>query len=235
MEKSTPLISNCRGTLSHRLEEVMVKILVVDDHPLVRQGIRGVLQNEFGACEIVDAANSHDALDAIGNHAWSVVLLDISLPGRNGIEVLKDIKAVRPQLPVLMFSAHPESLFAVRSLRAGAAGYLNKQSRPDTMIAAIRQAMAGKRFISPMVAEQLADELNLDTSKPLHESLSDREHDVMLKLGAGATVSDVAAALNLSVKTISTYRCRILEKMRMTNNAQLSQYAIRNNLIDISN
>jgi two-component system invasion response regulator UvrY len=218
-----------------RREEVMVKILVVDDHPLVRQGIRGVLQNEFGTCEIVDVANSHDALDAIGNHAWSVVLLDISLPGRNGIEVLKDIKAVRPQLPVLMFSAHPESLFAVRSLRAGAAGYLNKESRPDTMIAAVRQAIAGKRFISPGVAEQLADELNLDTSKPPHESLSDREHDVMLRLGAGATVSDVAAALNLSVKTISTYRCRILEKMRMTSNAQLSQYAIRNNLVDISN
>ncbi len=210
----------------------MTRILVVDDHPLVRQGITRVLQKEFPAGEIGEAPNAAEALDAIWNQTWNLVLLDISLPGRNGIELLKEIKTIRPRLPVLMLSTFPEAQFAVRSLRAGAAGYLNKGSSPETLIVAVGQILTGNKFISPVVAAQLAEELNLDQTKAPHELLSDREFDVMLRLAAGASVSQVALALSLSAKTISTYRVRILEKMRMKSNAELSQYAIRNSLID---
>ena len=210
----------------------MVRILVVDDHPLVRQGITRVLQEEFVTGELVEASNGPDALNAIWNQAWSLVLLDISLPGRNGIDLLKEIKAGRAKLPVLILSTYPEAQFAVRSLRAGAAGYLNKECAPETLIAAVRQTLGGRKFISSFAAEQLAEELTIDPSKFLHESLSDREYDVMLRLAGGTSVGHVASAINLSVKTISTYRARILEKMHMKSNADLSQYAIRNKLID---
>jgi two-component system invasion response regulator UvrY len=210
----------------------MVRILVVDDHPLVRQGIMRVLQEEFLTSEIGEASNGADALNAICSRTWNLVLLDISLPGRNGIDLLKEITAASANLPVLILSTYPEAQFAIRSLRAGAAGYLNKESPPETLIAAVRQTLDGRKFISSIVADQLAEELTIDPSKPIHESLSDREYDVMLRLAGGSSVSHVASAINLSVKTISTYRARILQKMHMKSNADLSQYAIRNKLID---
>ena len=210
----------------------MVNILVVGDHPLVRKGIVCVLREAFPITNIAEACNGAEVLKATASQMWSMVLLDISLPGRSGIDVLKDIKERNPRIPVMMLSAYDETQFAIRALRAGAAGVLNKDCLPEVLIGATRQVLAGKKFISESVAETLADEMTVDSTRPVHEQLSDREYDVMVKIAAGASVSEVAAQLNLSVKTISTYRGRILEKMHLKNNAQLSQYAIRNNLID---
>ena len=209
----------------------MTRILIVDDHPLVRRGIVQVLGPEFPDGVVGEAATAAEALNAIWSESWSLVVLDISLPGRNGLEVLKEIKTARPKLPVLVLSTYPESQFATRALRAGAAGYLTKEAPPEVLLRAVRQTMNGGKFISPAAAEQLASEIMLDSSKPLHELLSDREYDVFLRIGSGQGVAEIAAALNLSVKTISTYRTRILEKTGMKNNAELAQYAIRNKLV----
>lgn len=210
----------------------MTHILVVDDHPLVRRGIVQVLCGEFSGAVIGEASNAAEALAAVWNQMWNLVLLDISLPGRSGLELLKEIKEARPKVPVLVLSTYPESQFATRTLRAGAAGYLVKESPPETLIQAARQVLSGRRFISATVAEELASDLAVDTSRPPHKLLSDREYDVMLRLASGRSVGEIAATLNLSVKTISTHRARILEKMGMKNNAELTQYALRNGIID---
>lgn len=191
-----------------------------------------LLATEFPHCTVSEASTAAEALEAILNGSWNLVLLDISLPGRNGLELLKEIKAARPKLPVLILSTYPESQFATRVLKAGAAGYLTKESPPETVVRAVRQVLAGSKFISQWVAERLASEIMLDTSKPAHELLSDREYDVMLRIASGQAVGEIASTLNLSVKTISTYRTRVLEKMGMKNNAELMQYAIRNTLIE---
>ena len=160
------------------------------------------------------------------------MLLDISLPGRSGLELLKEIKAARPKLPVLVLSAYSESQFATRVLKAGGAGYLTKESPPETVIRAVRLALGGGKFISPSVADCLASEIMIDTSKPAHELLSDREYDVMQRIASGQAVGTIAATLHLSVRTVSTYRTRTLEKMGMKSNAELTQYAIRNKLVE---
>jgi two-component system invasion response regulator UvrY len=210
----------------------MARILVVDDHPLVRRGILQVIAEEFRGATLCEASTGEEALAAVWNQSWDLVLLDISLPGRSGLDILKEIKAARPKLPVLVVSTFPESQLAVRVLRVGAAGYLTKDSPPETFLKAVHQCLSGGRYITPGVADTLASDLLTDTSKPAHELLSDREYDVMLRIAAGESVSQVALALHLSVKTVSTYRTRILLKMGLENNAQLSQYAIRNGLID---
>jgi two-component system invasion response regulator UvrY len=209
----------------------MTRILVVDDHPLVRRGIVQVLSAEFSAGAIGEASNAAEALSAIWGQEWQAVVLDISLPGRSGLELLKEIKTASPKLPVLILSTYPEAQFATRMLRAGAAGYLNKESSPEVLIQAIRRVLAGGKYISPAVAEHLASELGIDTSKPVHELLSDREYEVMLRIAAGQAVGQVAEELHLSVKTVSTYRTRILEKTGFKNNSEIAQYAIRNDLI----
>ena len=209
----------------------MTRILVVDDHPLVRRGIIEVIAGEWRGGTIGEASTAAEALAAIWDQSWDLVLLDISLPGRSGLDVLKEIKVARPKLPVLVLSIFPESQFAIRVLRAGAVGYLTKESPPETLLKAVRQCLSGGKYITPSLAETLASQVSGDTSKPPHELLSDREYDVMLRIAAGESVSHVATALNLSVKTVSTYRSRILLKMGLENNAQLSQYSIRNNLI----
>jgi two-component system, NarL family, invasion response regulator UvrY len=209
----------------------MIRILIVDDHPLVRRGIAQVLAAEFTGAVIGEAATAAEALEAISNETWSLVLLDISLPGRNGLEVLKEIKTARPKLPVLVLSTYPASQFATRVLRAGAAGYLTKEEPPEVLIQAVRQTCGGGKFISADAAMHLASEIMIDSSKPIHELLSDREYDVFLRIGSGQSVGEIAATLNLSVKTISTYRARILDKTGMKTNAGLAQYAIRNKLV----
>jgi DNA-binding NarL/FixJ family response regulator len=191
-----------------------------------------LLTTEFPHCTVNEASTAAEGLEAILNESWNLVLLDISLPGRNGLELLKEIKAARPKLPVLILSTYSESQFATRVLKAGAAGYLTKESPPETVVRAVRQVLTGSKFISQWVAERLASEIMLDTSKPAHELLSDREYDVMLRIASGQAVGEIASTLNLSVKTISTYRTRVLEKMGMKNNAELMQYAIRNTLIE---
>jgi DNA-binding NarL/FixJ family response regulator len=210
----------------------MAHILVVDDHPLIRRGIAQSLHEEFPESVLLEAEDAAEAMAAVWNQPLSLVVLDLSLRGRSGLELLKEIKAARPHLPVLILSMHAEEQFATRALRAGAAGYVSKDSPTSTLLLAVRRAMAGGKFVSPETAERLANELNIDASKPLHEQLSDREHDILLRIGSGQGISKIADALHLSVKTVSTYRTRVLHKMGLENNAELTQYVIRNKLID---
>jgi two-component system, NarL family, invasion response regulator UvrY len=210
----------------------MIKILVADDHTIVREGLKQIV-GEVGDMMVADeAGNGQEALSKIREGDYDVVLLDISMPGRSGLEVLKDIRAERPKLPVLILSMHSEEQYAIRALRAGASGYLTKASAPDELIGAIRKVSRGGKYVTASLAEQLALELDVDTQKPPHEMLSDREYQVMLMLASGKAVKEIADELCLSVKTISTYRSRILEKMNMKKNTELMRYAIQNGLVD---
>ena len=192
-----------------------------------------VLAEAFPGGNIAEASDGAEALQAVYDGAWDLVVLDLSLPGRTGLDVLKEIRGARPRLPILILSTYPEQQFATRALRAGASGYLNKGSPPGVLVSAVRKVLAGGKFISESMGESLAADLDRDFSKPLHECLSDREYDVMLRIASGKTVSEIAEEIHLSVKTISTYRARILEKMRMKNNAELTQYGIREKLVDL--
>lgn len=209
----------------------MIRILVADDHAVVRQGVKQILADVSDMTVKDEAQNGIETLEKVLQNEYDVVLLDISMPGRSGLEVLKDIKNQRPKLAVLILSMHPEEQYAVRALRAGASGYLTKASAPQELIGAIRKAAHGGKYVTASLAEKLADELEIDTEKLPHERLSNREHHVMLMLASGKSVSDVAAELCLSVKTISTYRARIMSKMGMNKNAELTLYAVHNKLI----
>ena len=209
-----------------------LRILIVDDHPIVRLGLRQTLADAAEIGEIGEAATPQQALDLIRQREWDAVILDIGLPGRGGLEVLKDIKDELPRLPVLILSMHSEDQFGVRAMRAGAAGYLTKEAAPENLVNAIRKVVSGGRHISQELAERLATELTLDTARPLHASLSDREFDVLRLIASGQTVGEIADRLSLSVKTVSTYRARVLDKMRLKNNAELMQYALTNRLLD---
>ena len=209
-----------------------LRILIVDDHPIVRQGLRQTLADAAQIDEIVEAATPQEALDLVRQREWDAVILDIGLPGRGGLDVLKDIKREVPGLPVLILSMHSEDQYAVRALRAGAAGYLTKEAAPKNLVDAIRRVVAGGRYVSPELAERLATELTVDAARPLHASLSDREFDVLRAIASGQTVGEIAERLSLSVKTVSTYRTRILEKMRLKNNAEMMHYVHTNHLLD---
>ncbi|MBZ5595300.1 MAG: response regulator transcription factor [Acidobacteriia bacterium] len=209
-----------------------LRILVVDDHAVVRQGIIRILASDLPGAILAEAGTGQEAIDATWKEDWDLILLDISLPGRCGIDVLKEIKSARPKVPILIVSMHSEGQFAIRALKGGAAGYLTKDSPHETLIYAVRRLLGGGKFISATLAEKLAVQLDVDTSKLPHESLSDREFEVLRMLGSGRTVGEIAQQLFLSVKTISTYRARILTKMGLTNNAELVQYCIRNSLVD---
>jgi len=208
-----------------------IRVLVVDRQPLLRLGVIQTLAGELANCAISQAGNAAEAIDALWKESWDLVVLDLALPDRDGLDVVKDIKAARPKLPVLVLTAHPESLFATRALRSGAAGYLSKDSSPNVLVQAVRRLVSGGKFITPAVAERLAADLNVDTTRPRHELLSDREYDVFVRIASGQTVGEIASSINLSVKTVSTYRTRILSKMGLKNNAALAQYAIRNQLV----
>ncbi len=210
----------------------MIKLLLADDHTLVRKGLIQILF-EFSDIESIDEAkDGKEALKKIYAHDYDLVLLDISLPGRSGLDVLKQIKSIRPDLQVLILSMHPEEQYAVRALRAGAAGYVTKESAPDELMEAIRKVVRGGKYITSTLAERLAFEIDIKSGADLHESLSDREYQVMCMIASGKTVKDIGEILDLSVKTISTHRARILRKMSMKNNAQLIHYAIKNSLVD---
>src|SRR5450759_471593 len=211
----------------------MVRLLIVDDHPLVRRGIVEVLAEAFPSGSIVEASDGAEAVQAVYNGAWDLVVLDLSMPGRSGLDVLKEIRGSRPRLPVLILSAYPEQQFAARALRAGASGYLSKGCLPGVLLSAVLKVLAGGKYISASVGELLAADLDRDYSKPLHECLSDREYHVMLRIASGKTVSEIAEEIHLSVKTISTYRARVLDKMHMKNNAELTQYGVRERLVDL--
>jgi two-component system invasion response regulator UvrY len=210
----------------------MIKILIADDHAVVLEGLKQILSETPDIHVVAEAAHGQEVLDKIRSTAVDVVVLDIAMPGRSGLDVLLHLKRERPSLPVLVLSIHPEDQYAVRVLKAGACGYLTKESAPDQLIAAIRKVVIGGKYVSPSLAEKLAFDLESDVDKPLHETLSDREYEVLCQIALGKTVKEIADKLSLSVKTISTYRSRILEKMKLKNNAELTHYVIRQGLVE---
>lgn len=210
----------------------MIEILIVDDHAVVRTGLRQII-SEISDMTITDeACDAREALDKIRTNNYSVVVLDIALPDKSGLDVLKEIKSERPGLPVLILSMYPEDQYAIRVLKSGAAGYMTKESAPEELVTAVRTVADGKKYISHSVAERLASHLYFAGKKELHEMLSDREYQVLCMIASGKPLSEIAEVLSLSVKTISTYRSRILEKMNLNNNAELTTYAIQKHLIN---
>lgn len=211
---------------------VKTKILITDDHAVVRHGLKLVLGEVFAGAEFGEAGSAQELLKLLGKEHWDLIILDISMPGRNGLDALKEIKVQYPALPVLMLSMHPEQEFAVRALTAGAAGYVAKTSPPDEFVSAVNKVLAGGKYVSSSLAEQLASILEGHAKIPLHQNLSDREHGVMLMIAQGKTITEIASELSLSVKTIGTYHEHILRKMKLHNNAQIMRYAFQNRLVD---
>jgi two-component system invasion response regulator UvrY len=209
----------------------LIRVLIVDDHPVVRKGLLQILAEEPDIAEAVEAETASEMLRLVGEEQWDIVVLDITLPDRSGLEALKDVKAMRPALPVLILSMHPEDQYALRVLKAGAAGYMNKDSASEELVNAVKKVVGGGRYVSPSMAEKLAVVIGKDYEKPAHEGLSDREYQVMCMLASGKRLKEVAEELCLSVKTVSTYRARILDKMGMESNAELTYYAVKNGLI----
>jgi len=209
----------------------MIKVLIADDHTVVRQGLKQILSDDPQLSVVGEAADGNEVLTALETLSVDALVLDITMPGRNGLDVLKEVKRKRPTLPVLVLSMHPEDQFAIRILRAGAAGYITKESAPEELVGALRKVCSGGKYVSPQLAERLAVFIEDKTTRPPHEKLSDREFEVLRMLALGKTVTEVAEELLLSVKTVSTYRSRVLEKMKMTSNADLTRYALQNELI----
>ncbi|PIP38690.1 MAG: DNA-binding response regulator [Desulfobacterales bacterium CG23_combo_of_CG06-09_8_20_14_all_51_8] len=209
----------------------MIKIIIADDHSIVREGMKLIISEirDMTVCD--EASNGNDLIEKVLQNQYDVAVLDISMPGPEILDIIKQIKKEKPSIRILILSMHPEEQYAVRVLKAGASGYLSKETAPAELVKAIRKVSSGKKYISPYFAENLADFLLSDNEKPVHTTLSDREYQVMCKIAAGEPVKDIARELCLSDKTISTYRSRILQKMNMTNNAELIHYAIKNTLI----
>jgi len=210
----------------------MLRVLVADDHEVVRKGLMKVLAETLQPVKVDEARDGTEAVGKAWKGAYDLVVLDLKMPGKSGLDALKEIKQHRPKLPVVILSMHPEEQFAIRAMRAGASGYLTKESAGDELVLAIRKALKGEKYISSSLAEILAGQLDSDPDKPPHETLSDREYQVMLLIASGKPVGVIARELKLSVKTVSSYRANILLKTRMKNNAEITHYAIQNKLVD---
>jgi len=210
----------------------MIRTLIADDHALIREGLKKILKEESDIVVVGEASQAGDVVDALGETAVDVIILDISMPDRSGLDLLKDIKHLYPKVQVLMLSMHPEDRFAIRALKAGAAGYVTKESASEELVKAIRHVVRGGKYVSSNLAEQLASELHASSEKPPHQTLSDREYEVMCLLASGKTLKQIAETLILSLSSINTYRSRILDKMNMRSNAELMHYAIKNKLVD---
>ena len=209
----------------------MIRILIADDHTIVRKGLRQILAEEFTDAIIEEVADAEDLIKKVIMEKWDIVISDLSMPGKSGLEAIPHIKQLNPTLPVLILSIHPEEQYAIRVLKAGAAGYLSKDTAPDELVTAVRRVLLGKKYITLSIAEKIADNFEKDTERKLHESLSDRELYVFKMIASGKAVSEVAESLSLSVTTVSTYRARVMAKMNMKTNANLTLYAIENNLL----
>lgn len=220
--------SLCRGDIE---EPFMIRALIVDDHAIVRQGLKRILDEAPGMVVGGEAVNGVQALKMIRAEKWDIVLLDISMPEKNGIDALKQIMDENKSVKVLILSMYPEDQYAVRMMKAGASGYMTKETAPEQLVEAIRLVVAGKKYISATLSELLLFECGSDSAKSPHETLSDREYQVLRLIGSGKTVSEVAKLLSLSVKTVSTYRSHILDKMNLRNNAELTLYVIQNSLM----
>ena len=210
----------------------MIKVLIADDHAIVRRGLKQILEETPDIVVRGEAANADEVFARLRLGAWDVLVLDINMPGRSGVDVLKEIKRQRAKLPVLILSMHAEEQYAARVLKAGASGYLPKESAPDELVKAIRKVHGGGRYVSPAQAEKLLYLLNQDNGERPHETLSDREYEVLRRIASGRTISQIGVDMKLSVKTVSTYRTRLLEKMRMKTNAELTHYGIKQRLVE---
>ncbi|MFL6673472.1 MAG: response regulator [Massilia sp.] len=213
-------------------EKATIRVFIADDHAIVREGLKQILAEQRDIVVAGEAENGLDAVRLFRKSKCHVLLLDISMPDRNGIEVLKLVKKEKPELAVLMLSMHREDQYAIRALKAGAAGYLTKQSAPRELVTAIRQVAAGQKYVSAALAQALATQVGADHEAPVHDTLSDREYQTLTMIASGKTVSEIARELSLSVKTISEYRARLLVKMQLKTSAELTHYAIRNQLVE---
>jgi two-component system invasion response regulator UvrY len=209
-----------------------MKILITDDHAVLRRGLKQILEDGFGKIQFGEAANASEAIAAVAREHWDLVVLDITMPGRTGLEALKEIRTLKPAQRVLVLSVHSEDQFAVRVLKAGASGFLNKDSAPEELVKAVRKVTAGGRYVSASLAEKLAVNIDQPADRPAHQALSDREFQVLRMIGSGKTVSEIGVELSLSVKTVSTYRARILEKMDLHTNAELTRYCFEHKLVE---
>ena len=214
------------------MEHIVTKILVVDDHAVVRQGVKQILNEQFQGAVIGEARNAEEMIDRIKKFTWDIVVLDVGMPGKSGLDALKDLKQVCPKLPVLVLSAYPEDQLARRMLKAGAAGYLTKDSAPNELVQALRKILGGGKFVSASMAELLVANLNEQAERPPHELLSDREYQVMCLIAVGKSLKEIAEDLCVGISTINTYRARILEKMQLKNNTELTHYALENRLVN---
>ncbi len=209
----------------------MLRILIADDHTVVRKGLIQILQEDFSNAVIEEVQDAEELIKKVMADRWDVVISDLSMPGRSGLEALQQIKLSFPDLPVLILSIHPEEQYALRALKAGASGYLSKDTAPDELVKAVQKVLLGKKYISQSIAERLANNISSNFTNNPHENLSDREFDVMKLLANGKSVSEIAEMLHLSVTTVSTYRARIMGKMKLKSNSDLTKYSIENNLI----
>lgn len=210
----------------------MIKVVIVDDHAILRRGLTQIIAESEDMEVVGEADSSAAAMRLLRERPCNVLLLDVTLPDRNGVETLKLVRKEFPKMQVLMLSMHPENQYAVRALKAGAAGYLTKQSAPAQLVSAIRQVHQGRKYVTPAVAEELAQNVDRDADQPLHQTLSNREFQTMCMIASGKSLTDIASQMSLSVKTVSVYRARVLEKMRLKNNAELTHYAIKNGLVE---
>ena len=209
-----------------------MRVLIADDHPIFRAGLKEALAKERDVDFVGEADNGHTALELARKQRWDIVLLDITMPGKGGLEVLQELRREQPKLPVLVLSAHPEDQLALRLLKAGAAGYLTKDKAPEVLLHAVRKILRGEKYVSESLAEKAVLDLVSETRKPLHESLSNREYQVMRMIASGKTLNEIGKELFLSARTVSTYRARVLEKMNIKTNSDLIRYALENKLVD---
>jgi two-component system invasion response regulator UvrY len=210
----------------------MIRVLIADDHAILRRGLQEILVRELPDSVFGEAKDAREVVAKTQSDDWDLVILDITMPGRSGLDVLRDLKALRPKLPVLILSMHSEAQYGKRILRAGASGFMNKESAPEELVTAVHKVLAGGRYVSPMLAERLALDLNDEVRHDAQETLSHREFEVLRMIALGKTVSQIAEELHLSVSTVSTHRARILEKMEMTTNAELMRYGLRNHVVE---